>query len=73
VKLRLHGRPQAAKTARAPGTRSALQPAGATWARAELREQIQQIGGGEARAAQPADKQPREIDRSPMADREPEP
>ena len=72
MKIRLHGRSWA-KAARAPGTRSAPEPAGATWARAELREQIQRIWGGEARSARPANKQTREIDRSPMADREPEP
>jgi len=73
VKIRLHGRSQAGKAARAPGSRSAPEPVGVTWARAELREQIQRIWGGEAHAAQPANTQTREIDRSPIADREPEP
>jgi hypothetical protein len=73
VKIRLHDRSWAAKAARAPGTRSAPEPVGATWARAELREQIQRIWGEEAQAAEPANMQTREIDRSPTADREPEP
>src|SRR5262249_56246238 len=53
VKYRLHGRSQAAKAARAPGTRSAPEPADVTWARAELREQLERVWGGEARAAEP--------------------
>ena len=73
MKIRLHGRPGAAKATHAPGTRSAPEPAGATWARAELREQIQRLWAREARAAQPANKQTRQIDRPPMADKEPEP
>jgi hypothetical protein len=51
----------------------APEPAAVTWARAQLREQIQRTGAALAPAAQPADRPAREIDRSPLADREPEP
>jgi hypothetical protein len=51
----------------------ALEPAAVTWARAQLRERIQQVGAALSRTAQPADRQMHEIDRSPLADMEPEP
>jgi hypothetical protein len=50
----------------------APEPAAVTWARAQLRERIQQAGAALDPAAQPADRQVHEIDRSPL-DMEPEP
>jgi hypothetical protein len=58
---------------RAPGARSTPEAAAVTWARARLREQIQQAGAALAPAAQTANTQTRETDRTPLADREPEP
>jgi hypothetical protein len=72
MKIPLPGRQREAEAGRAPGTRSAPEPAGVTWARAELREQIQRVGRG-APAAEPANWQTREPDRSLLADREAEP
>jgi hypothetical protein len=51
----------------------APEPAVITWTRAQLRERIQQAGAALDPAAQPADRQTREIDRSPLADMEAEP
>jgi hypothetical protein len=51
----------------------ALEPAAVTWASAQLRERIQQVGAALSPTAQPADRQVHEIDRSPLADMEPEP
>jgi hypothetical protein len=51
----------------------APEPAAMTWTCARLREQIQRAGAARAPAAQPADRQTREMDRSPLADREAEP
>jgi hypothetical protein len=51
----------------------APEPAADTWARAQLRERIQQAGAALAPTAQPADRRTREMDRSPLADREAEP
>jgi hypothetical protein len=47
----------------------APESAAVTWARAQLRERIQRAGA----ALAPADRQTREMDRSPLADREAEP
>ena len=73
MKIRLHGLQRAAKAGRAPGTRPAPEAAAVTWARAELRKQIQQVGAVMPPATQPASKQTRETDRIPLADREAEP
>jgi hypothetical protein len=43
-----------------------------TWARAQLREQIQQAGSALAQAAEPANRQTRRTDRPPLADMEAE-
>jgi hypothetical protein len=51
----------------------ALEPAAITWTRAQLRDQIQRAGAAPDPTAQPTDRQTREMDRSPLADREPEP
>jgi hypothetical protein len=51
----------------------ALESAAITWTRAHLLEEIQRAGAALALTAQPADEQTREMDRSPLADREPEP
>ena len=48
-------------------------PAPLTWARAQLRERIQQAGAALAPTTEPADRPTREADRTPLADREPEP
>jgi hypothetical protein len=56
-----------------PDARSAPEPAAVTWARARLREQIQQAGAAPAPAAQPTNRQTRKTRRAPLADREPEP
>jgi hypothetical protein len=54
-------------------TTNALQPAALTWTRARLRDRIQQAGAALDPAAQPTDRQTCEMNRSPLADREPEP
>ncbi len=51
----------------------APEPAAITWTRAQLRERIQRAGPTLVRAAQSADRPTCEMDRSPLADREPEP
>jgi hypothetical protein len=49
------------------------EPAAITWTRAQLREQIQRAGAALAATAQYTDRQTCEMDRSSLADREPEP
>ncbi len=71
--IRLLGRRRAADAGRAQDARDAPEPAAVTWARAQIREQIQRAGAALAPAAQPANTQTRETDRSPLADREAEP
>ncbi len=73
MKIRLHGRQRAAEAGRAPGTRSTPEPPAVTWARAQLREQIQRAGTALALDIQPANRQTRQTDCSPLADMEPEP
>jgi hypothetical protein len=73
MKLRRHGRRRAAEAGRAQDGRNAPEPAAVTWARAQLRDQIQRAGSASAPAAQPANTQARDTDRSPLADREAEP
>ncbi len=73
MKIRLQGRQRAAETGRARGAKPAPEPAAVTWARAQLRQRIQQAGAALIPTAQPMDRQTREIDRSPPPDREPEP
>ena len=51
----------------------APEPAAITWTRAQPRERIQRAGPTLVPAAKPTDRPTREIDRSPLADREPEP
>jgi hypothetical protein len=48
-------------------------PPDVSWARAQLRERIQRAGAELAPTLQPPGQQPREADRSPYADKEPEP
>jgi len=71
--IRRHGRQRAAEAGRAQDARNAPAPTAVTWARAQLREQIQRAGSALALAAQPANTQIRETDRSPLADMEAEP
>jgi hypothetical protein len=66
-------RQPADKTGSARNDERAPQPAAITWTRAQLREQIQRSGAAPVPAAQSADRQTREMNRSPLADREPEP
>jgi hypothetical protein len=61
------------KTGSARDDERTPEPAAATWARTQLREQIQRTGAAPAPTAQPEDRPAREIDRPPLADREPEP
>jgi hypothetical protein len=64
---------RAAEAVPAQDAVSAPDPATVTWARAQLREQIQRAGAALAPTAQPTNRQQHEMDRSPLADREPEP
>jgi hypothetical protein len=73
MKIRLPGRHPAADAGRAQDATSTSEPAAVTWARAQLREQIQRVGAALDPAAQPAERQRREIEHSPLADREAEP
>jgi hypothetical protein len=72
MKIRLHGR-RTAEPGRAQEARTAREPAAVTWARAQLREQIQRTGATPG-AGHPARGQAdARTDRSPLADREAEP
>jgi hypothetical protein len=73
MKIRLPGRRRAAEAGRAKDGRSAPEPAPVTWARAQLREQIHRAGSALAPAAEPANRQTRNTDPSPLADMEAEP
>jgi len=73
MKIRLPGRRRVEEAGRAPDARTAQQPAAVTWARAQLREQIQRAGSALAQTAEPANRQARNTDRAPLADREAEP
>ena len=66
-------RQPADKAGSARDDESAPQTAAITWTRAQLRERIQRAGPTLVPAAQSADRPTREMDRSPLADREPEP
>jgi hypothetical protein len=66
-------RQPADKAGTARNDEHAPQPAALTWTRAQLREQIQRAGTAPDPTAQPTDRKTREINRSPLADREPEP
>ena len=72
MKIHLPGQRRAAKAGRAKDGRSAPEPAPVTWARAQLREQIQRAGSALAPAAEPANRQTRMTDRPPLADMEAE-
>ena len=72
MKIRLHGRHRTAQAGRAQDATSAPEPAAVTWARAQLRERIQQAAVPLC-PAQPAHRQPCEPEHSPQADREAEP
>jgi hypothetical protein len=64
------------QAARADPARDSIRvpdPAAVTWARAQLREQIQRAGNELDPALQSPGKQPSQADPSPYADREPEP
>jgi hypothetical protein len=68
------GRPaEIAEADPAQDARNAPDPVPVTWARAQLRERIQQAGAALDPAAETARRQLREADRTPLADREPEP
>jgi hypothetical protein len=56
-----------------PRNERAPEPAAVTGARAQLRERIQRSGPPSAPTAQPTERQTREMNRSPLTDREPEP
>ena len=73
MKIRLSGRRRAAEAGRAKDGRSAPEPTPVTWARAQLREQIQRAGPALAPAAEPTNRQTRNTDRPPLADLEAEP
>ena len=73
MKIRLPGRRRAAEAGRAKDGRNAPAPAPVTWARAQLREQIQRTGSALAPTAEPPNRQTRETDRPPLADMEAEP
>ena len=67
---------RAADSADADPTRdagSAPAPVAVTWARAQLREQIQRAGSALAPVGEPASRQTRKTDRPPLADMEAEP
>jgi hypothetical protein len=66
-------RQPADKAGSARDNKHAPEPAAITWTRAQLRERIQRAGAAPDPTAQPAGGQTREMDRSPLADREPEP
>jgi hypothetical protein len=66
-------RRRTAEADRASDTLSIPDPAAVTWTRAQLRERIQRVGAELAPTAQLSDRQTREADPSPYADREPEP
>jgi hypothetical protein len=66
-------RQSASKASNARDDERAPEPATVTWARTQLRERIQQAGAAPTPTVQPAGGQTREIDRSPLADREAEP
>ncbi len=70
MRIRLPGWQRAAEAGRAQDAKNAPEPAAVTWTRAQLREQIQRVGSALAPAAQPANRQARETDRSPLPDME---
>ena len=72
MKIRLPGRRRAAEAGRAKDSRNAPQPAPVTWARAQLREQIQRAGSALASTAETANSETRKTDRPPLADMEAE-
>jgi hypothetical protein len=67
------GRQPMAEAEPAPDPAGAPARPSVNWARARLREQIQRDGAEPAPAHQSPSKQPRQTDRAPYADREPEP
>ena len=73
MKFRLPSRRRAAEAGRAKDGRSAPEPAPVTWARAQLREQIQRAGSAPSPAAEPGNRQTRNTDRPLLADMEAEP
>jgi len=73
MKFRLPGRQRTAEAGRAKDGRSAPEPPPVTWARAQLREQIQRAGSALAPVGEPASRQTRKTDRPPLADMEAEP
>jgi hypothetical protein len=73
MNIRLPGRRRAAEADRAKDGKSAPEPAPATWARAQLREQIQRAGSALAPTTEPANRPTRQADRPPLADMEAEP
>ena len=72
MKIRLPGPRRAAEASRAKEGKSAPEPAPVTWARAQLREQIQRAGSALASTAETANRETRKTDRPPLADMEAE-
>jgi hypothetical protein len=73
MNIRMPGRRRAAEAGRARDGKSAPEPASVTWARAQLREQIQRAGSAQAPTTEPASRPTRQTDRPPLADMEAEP
>jgi hypothetical protein len=73
MKFRLHSRQRAAKAGRHRAPEASPEAAAVTWVRAQLRERMQRAGAALTPAAEPANRQTRVIDRSPLADREAQP
>src|SRR5690349_280126 len=70
MKIRRHGRRRAADAGHTQDARSAPGPAAVTWARAQIRERIQREGATLAPSTQPANRQTRQTDHSPLGDME---
>jgi len=70
MKIRRHGRRRAADAGHTQDARSAPGPVAVTWARAQIRERIQREGATLAPSTQPANRQTRQTDHSPLGDME---
>ena len=70
MKIRRHGRRRAADAGHTQDARSAPEPVAVTWARAQIRERIQREGATLAPSTQPANRQTRQTDHSPLGDME---
>jgi hypothetical protein len=72
MKIRLPSRRRAAQAGRAKDGRNAPEPAPVTWARAQLREQIQRAGSALAPAAELLNRRTRNTDHPSLAEMEAE-